>query len=1211
MAELPSNPVPFEVLEETDEPFRTGLELTVYSYEDPFTPLDVIPERTQLKCLDEIGGPGGGSFRIFRNDPKLTETPNLIEYENIFKVSLDGRVVGAFIKGAETTDFLNQNERSGEYIESSGEGLRAWFHGATVQPYGGLRSDSADARVFSFASEQGSWYIPADWVTPTVIQDYNMDPNPGPFGTAPADWPDAPAAKWIWGEANNGTTDPATEGLNYFRYEFDVSGLTGADNFSVFVSAKDQFQVFMDGQQIIEAKEDDAYSKTWRADFQLTNGHHILAVKVLSKGTGASAMIAALFKAGDATAGTEAELLTVSNTTGWKVNAYPDPAPGWSPGEIMLTLLEEAEARGIRFPTYLSPTFTATHDSDGAEWPRQLDWSFDIGTEYIDVIEKLEELVCDVWINPANYELNMYAERGTHLDVQTEAVEPVKFEIAKNVTRAQAEGTSEIKNTLIMRTEDGWQTVADGLSDSIEKYGRREGFVATGASQAVSGDLAQRIFEKKGKPSVSATYDVIDVDGARPFLDFGAGDWVLAPSERDETILETRRTMSLSVSENDENGLPEFAIEFDTIAQDLARRFDRWLKTTSDGTLGGSLSNVSGGGGGGGGTPIGQNVRTGPTGQQGLRGLPGFNNRGVWELAEVYDISDTVSWAGQWWVANKETNDEPTLLSADWDLLEVAPSTTPAIGATLYLTANYSAPAAATAIPWTGERYKSNITHAVNDTTLVIQDPGPYLIAGKFAMSSNAIRNYDVQVNAVTIFSTNSYSVNFASTRAVADLDAYLVYLNVGDVVRVMSTGAATHSILATTDTWLSIVKVTGARGETGATGQGLTWRDEWTVGLNYAAYDLVEAAGSTYICTAPHTATNATQPGIGASWTTRWALVASKGNDGDPGDPGDPGEPGAGLVIIGTLADESELPGTGSPGDAYLIDSDLYIWSTLLSDWENVGPLTGGGGGGGSGGGYAASNFVKTTGVISPLDREVGMWAMNSAEVQQVLMVTSDRRMRLRFYASVAQRDADLATNRAPSQDPIGNHGVLMDVVLDDGILTQVVSPVPTIFNTAGFPGEFPYVIDNLDPTYTGFLTVTVLAKGLPGAALGGHDVADYLKTTGSLANGAAEQGTFTLSSAEVHQGLVMSADKACRVRFYASTAQRTADLSRPISQDPTGDHGLLLEVVFPPGSLSRVLGPAVTLFASSGFGPVPVTITNMSGSTGAVTVTLTAKGV
>lgn len=1068
MAELPSNPVPFEVLEDSETPHRVGLELTVYAADDPFTPLDVIPRRTQLKALDEIGGPGGGSFRVFRNDEKLSETPALLDYDNIFKIALDGKVVGAFIKGAETTDFLNQDERSGEYIESSGEGLRGWLHGAVVEPYGGIRSDSQDTRVFSFASEQGSWYQAEDWVTPVVIQNYNMDPNPGPFGTAPADWPDAPAAKWIWGEANDGTTNPATEGLNFFRYEFELSGLSGAENFSVFAAAKDHFQVFMDGQQIIEAKEDDAYSKTWRADLQLTNGSHVLAVKVLSQGTGAAAMIAALFKAGDATAGTEATLLKVTDTTDWKVNAYPDPAPGWTPGEIMLTLLEEAEARGVLFPTYLSPTFTATHDSDGAEWTRALDWSFDIGTEYIDVVEKLEELVCDLWIDPANYEMHLYAERGAHKDVQSAAVEPVKFEIAKNVTRAQAEGTSEIKNALLMRTEDGWQSITDSLSDSISKYGRREGFVSSGASAAVSGDLAQRIFTRKSKPSVSATYDVIDVDGARPFFDFNAGDWVLAPSEQDEYLLVPRRAMSLSVSENDSTGLPVFAIEFDTIAQDLARRFDRWLKTTSDGTLGGTLANVSGGGGGGGGaTPSGQTVRSGPTGQTGPRGLPGFNNRSVWDDAQVYQISDAVSWEGDWWVANAETNEEPGPSASDWDLLEVAPSTTPAVGATLYLTGNFSAPSAATALPWTGERYKSNITHESNSANLVIQDAGPYLISGKFAINANAIREYAVQVNGVTVVTANSYPVNYASTRGVADLDSVLINLAVGDVVRIVTSGAATHSVQASTDTWISVAKITGAKGDQGPEGdpgQGFTWEDTWATATAYEPYDVVFEDGSSYVCILGHTSGSTTQPGVGASWETNWSLLAQRGGQGVPGDEGPPGQ-------------SFILQGTWDSGTAYAIGDMVYYDTTFWVALEaNTNQEPGvepewaeyAGSGGGTG---TRATVTYTTASLAVDAEEAG--TITLAPSFQIMRVSADRACRIRLYATGAYSTAD--ADRDMLTDPVGDHGLILEFVTEADFLEAALSPIVLGSSLETSPSSaIPIRVQNLGED-TGTVSVTL----------------------------------------------------------------------------------------------------------------------------------------
>jgi len=60
----------------------------------------------------------------------------------------------------------------------------------------------------------------------------------------------------------------------------------------------------------------------------------------------------------------------------------------------------------------------------------------------------------------------------------------------------------------------------------------------------------------------------------------------------------------------------------------------------------------------------------------------------------------------------------------------------------------------------------------------------------------------------------------------------------------------------------------------------------------------------------------------------------------GPQGEKGDKGDTGAGLNIIGTLNNPSELPETGSVGDGYIIDGDLYVWDG--NSWENVGQIQG-----------------------------------------------------------------------------------------------------------------------------------------------------------------------------------------------------------------------------------------------------------------------------
>ena len=75
---------------------------------------------------------------------------------------------------------------------------------------------------------------------------------------------------------------------------------------------------------------------------------------------------------------------------------------------------------------------------------------------------------------------------------------------------------------------------------------------------------------------------------------------------------------------------------------------------------------------------------------------------------------------------------------------------------------------------------------------------------------------------------------------------------------------------------------------------------------------------------------------------------IGPEGPQGDPGPKGDPGIPGpegpagTGVNILGSLPNTSALPGTGNPGDAYLINGELFVWSSTSQTWENVGSIQG-----------------------------------------------------------------------------------------------------------------------------------------------------------------------------------------------------------------------------------------------------------------------------
>lgn len=676
MTEVQSNEVPFAVLEDEVIPPHVGLEVEIYKHDDPNTRIDVVPFRWNVTCLDEIAKTGGGSFEMWRRDEKLTDSPTLLDWRNIVRVKLNHQTVGAFLIQNKEADVVSRDEISGETWKITGEGLRTWFKDATVYPFGGLKAKSAPQRVFSFASEQGAWYKAEDWITPVEIQQHNLDPNPGPWGTAPAQWPDAPEAWWIWGQYNDQTT-PAPAGYNFFRYEFDIAEGVGTKNYSLFAAGDNQMVAYIDSQEVITADENDSWTKTWRADVELSPGHHVIAFRVLNTGVSPAALIAAFYRAGDAAAETAAELLTVTGDAGWLVNPYPDPAPGWTAGEIMLTLLAEADARGVQFPSFLTPTFTSEVDSAGESWTRALDWNFALGTEYYEVIERLEEAVCDLWINPHTLELDMFVQRGVDRTQQSVATTPIKFEVGKNVLRAHEEGTSDIKNTLMLSTTDGWYSQSDALTESISKYGRIEGNLSTGLSPDVSGDVAVSVFAQKAIPTMAQTYDIIDFEDNRPFVDFGVGDYVLAPKE--DGTLGPIRILSLSVAENTKTGEPQYAVEFGTITDDIATRHERWLKTIQNAALGGTVSNVGGGASGSSANPA-QATQDGPQGPAGPAGPAGMRYVGNWDDSVSYDAYDGVSHEGSTWISDVSGNldSEPSESNPDWTLMAASGEQGPA-----------------------------------------------------------------------------------------------------------------------------------------------------------------------------------------------------------------------------------------------------------------------------------------------------------------------------------------------------------------------------------------------------------------------------------------------------------------------------------------------------------------------------------------------------
>lgn len=111
---------------------------------------------------------------------------------------------------------------------------------------------------------------------------------------------------------------------------------------------------------------------------------------------------------------------------------------------------------------------------------------------------------------------------------------------------------------------------------------------------------------------------------------------------------------------------------------------------------------------------------------------------------------------------------------------------------------------------------------------------------------------------------------------------------------------------------------------------------------------------------------------------------------------------------------------------------------------------------------------------------------------------------------------------------------------------------------------------------------------------------------TTASLAHNAAEEGTATLGKSFIP--LRVTVDRPCRVQFYQTGAARTADATRPVGSDPTGEHGVILDCLFVTGNLALdIIDPPAGFCGEAVVSDaIPYRVINLSGAPSTVQVTV-----
>lgn len=452
-----------------------------------------LPESHDNHIEDPPGDIGGGSFVAHLNSPGASELVGGRIIQTQVWNDDDGEWKDAFQWRIEDNPKGTVKPTEGERVmRPAGRGVAQDLEMCLVDPYGGVGAVPwSDIRSFGWQApemlDNGTGDEP--WIAPHLR---SVVANPfalPPYGLAgkPYGWPN-PLAPWLWGIAPTGGHDAV--GFNYFRYRFTLN--TELD-VTFYVTADDLFVAALNDVDIIDFQQDegDAAGTTYWRKLHLKPGDYTFAVRVenlerpgIAENCGLMVACATyqisptptqwntmdtqrfLFTTAGWSAvlgnGDPDERIGHGHANGWRSRAYPEQAPGMTPGSIMLYLFIEAQRRGeLRGWTI---DFGDLLDSSGAAWPEFVrEFQCRVGTSYVEVLKQLEEQGYINWaVDRGSLTLRMWAQGHDH------GPSGAVFEPGVNIRDLEHADKWGLRRDKIMaRTEDGWVRRGEGSRQSM------------------------------------------------------------------------------------------------------------------------------------------------------------------------------------------------------------------------------------------------------------------------------------------------------------------------------------------------------------------------------------------------------------------------------------------------------------------------------------------------------------------------------------------------------------------------------------------------------------------------------------------------------------------------------------------------------------------------------------------------------------------------
>lgn len=250
-------------------------------------------------------------------------------------------------------------------------------------------------------------------------------------------------------------------------------------------------------------------------------------------------------------------------------------------GEIVSVLMVAAQARGC-FPFFTFDSFTATHDTAGAEWDTIISIQFDAGVGYEQVLESLvDNQMCEARV--VGHDLRLF-NPGTMSTDRTVVDPPLVFRAGRDMTDApRSVDATEVMTSLLTAGDNGvYYETTDPTA--VARYGRREGYKsqANMADQSSLAVYSEAVLELGKHPKMEQTHGVTFSASGNPVpgLAFDVGDWVYSDTTG---TLERLRLRQWSLSVGSDGEVSGTVVLNDLIAERLAR-----LTKRVDGIVGGS-----------------------------------------------------------------------------------------------------------------------------------------------------------------------------------------------------------------------------------------------------------------------------------------------------------------------------------------------------------------------------------------------------------------------------------------------------------------------------------------------------------------------------------------------------------------------------------------------------------------------------------------------